>query len=188
MSFIEILPLGDANRTLVEGLITPLRIAFGVAVTVREVKIPLESFYDQERLQYNSTAILQCLHRHEGDKPTPTNPRFTASKTLAVFGHDLFIPILTYVFGEAELGGNAAVVSYNRLQNERYGLAPDKQLLAERLRKEAVHELGHAYGLIHCQSRDCVMHTSTYVEDIDLKGDHFCPECAEFLRIRRSAP
>ena len=187
MNFIEILPLGDANRTLVEGLITPLRIAFGVAVNVREVKIPLESFYDQERLQYNSTAILQWLHRQESDKPSASNERHPTGKSLAVLGHDLFIPILTYVFGEAELGGSAAVVSYNRLQNERYGLSPDRRLLAERLRKEAVHELGHAYGLIHCQSHDCVMHTSTYVEDIDLKSDRFCTECTEFLRTHRSA-
>jgi archaemetzincin len=54
------------------------------------------------------------------------------------------------------------------------------------LRKEALHELGHAYGLLHCSLRECVMHASSYVEDIDSKGGFFCPLCqTELHRTRR---
>jgi archaemetzincin len=110
------------------------------------------------------------------------------SKVLAVSGEDLFIPILTYVFGEAQLGGEFAVVSYHRLQPERYGLAADRNLLLDRLFKESLHELGHTYGLVHCQDQDCVMRTSTYAEDIDLKGGSFCRRCQAALGLARQHP
>ena len=180
MTTIGILALGNADRTLVEGLIDPLKKTFGIPVEMRYTAVPVESFYDRTRSQYNSTAILQWLHRRYGGEAFEQSSA-RSHKTLAVIGYDLFIPILTFVFGEAELGGTSAVVSYNRLQNERYGLPPNKHLLLDRLRKEAVHELGHAFGLVHCHTHECVMHTSTYVEDIDLKSDRFCEECVEVL-------
>jgi archaemetzincin len=101
---------------------------------------------------------------------------------LAVLPHDLFIPILTFVFGEAELGGTAAVVSYHRLESQRYGLPANPALLTERFRKEALHELGHTLGLFHCPDQGCVMHSSTSVDEIDLKGGDFCGECRDDLQ------
>jgi len=91
---------------------------------------------------------------------------------------------LTYVFGEAELDGRAAVVSAFRLDNELYGMPPDPDLLFERLVKESLHELGHTFGLMHCHRTDCVMSSSTYVEHIDLKNDRFCDRCLRALRKR----
>ncbi|HDL78962.1 MAG TPA: archemetzincin, partial [Bacteroidetes bacterium] len=64
-----------------------------------------------------------------------------------------------------------------RLRNEFYGLPANNDLLAERFAKEAVHELGHTFGLIHCENPTCVMHASTYAEEIDLKNYQFCPNC-----------
>ena len=90
---------------------------------------------------------------------------------------DLFIPVLSYIFGQAYLGGSAALVSGYRLQNSRYGLADDQQLYVTRLLKCMVHELGHACGLIHCSHPGCVMLATTYVEEIDQKSDHFCSVC-----------
>lgn len=174
MSRIQLLPLGNADRDLVTGLVAPLQASLLVPVEVRRASIDLEQFYDESRGQYNSTSLIDVLQQNH-----------TPPKVLAVVGEDLFIPILTYVFGEAELGGHAAVVSYHRLQNERYGLPPDSVLLFKRVYKESLHELGHVFGLIHCLSQDCVMHTSTYVEDIDIKGDAFCPDCRTHLeRVR----
>jgi archaemetzincin len=106
---------------------------------------------------------------------------YEVAKVLAVASLDLFIPILTYVFGEAELGGRVSLVSYHRLAPERYGLPRNRPLLLDRTWKEAVHELGHAFGLIHCPIQQCVMHSSSYVEDIDLKGGHFCTSCRQGL-------
>jgi len=94
-----------------------------------------------------------------------------------VTGVDLFIPVLTFVFGEAQLGGRAAVVSTFRLRSEAYGLPPDPELLLARLTREVLHELGHTYGLVHCTDSACVMASTTYVEQIDLKGPSFCTGC-----------
>jgi archaemetzincin len=58
-----------------------------------------------------------------------------------------------------------------------YGLPPDPGLLAARLEKEAIHEVGHTLGLVHCTDGACVMHASTYVEEIDLKDAQFCASC-----------
>lgn len=146
---------------------------------IQHLPFDIDRFLDPQRLQYNSTNILVAL--------SAISPRLNGvprSKVLAVTGEDLFIPILTYVFGEAELRGDFAVVSYHRLQPERYGLSPDRGLLLERLCKESLHELGHTYGLVHCRTPECVMRTSTYAEDIDLKGALFCPTCAGALKMR----
>ena len=179
MRTIYLLPLGNADRNLVSGLCSPLQKTFQLPVEVREIRLDLAPFYDDPRGQFNSTQILQFLKstelvREKGGRPV-------SSTLLAILPVDLFIPILTFVFGEAELNGSVAVVSYHRLQNEMYGLPKNRVLLEERLQKEALHELGHVHGLVHCTDLRCVMHTSTYVEDIDLKTDRFCKECTRNL-------
>jgi len=99
---------------------------------------------------------------------------------------DLYIPILTYIFGQAALKGNSGIASLYRLKNERYGLQPDNALLIERFSKVIIHELGHSFGLIHCAYPVCIMRSSTYVEDLDQKENHFCHKCqAELNRIEQ---
>lgn len=127
-----------------------------------------ESCFEPGRNQYYSTKILkEMLNEVPAD----------ANKLLGVTDKDLCIPILTYVFGEAQLGGTASIVSLARLRQEHYGMPPDRPLLQERLRKEALHELGHNFGLIHCSSRDCVMYLSNTVVNVDSKGRNFCRHC-----------
>jgi archaemetzincin len=87
---------------------------------------------------------------------------------------DLFIPILTFVFGEAQVGGRTAVVSTARLGEP--GLRDDRIVL-ERLSKESVHEMGHVLGLLHCETPGCVMGRSASVRDVDEKRAELCPAC-----------
>ena len=94
-----------------------------------------------------------------------------------MFNVDLFIPILTYIFGQAFLNGRTGIASAYRLSNERYGIKTDDKLILERFIKEVIHELGHTFGLIHCHIPACVMRSSTYVEDIDQKSMHLCLNC-----------
>jgi archaemetzincin len=106
-------------------------------------------------------------------------------KVLGVTELDLFIPIFTFLFGEAQLNGPGALVSIHRLHNQFYGIPEDEERLRSRLVKESIHELGHTFGLIHCFALRCVMNTSTYVEEIDQKPPTFCRICeTEMLRLR----
>ncbi|MCS7280172.1 MAG: archaemetzincin [Desulfobacterota bacterium] len=136
-------------------------------------KIDFHSIYNPSRKQYNSSQFLiQLLNNHPKD----------ALRILGVTDVDLFIPILTFVFGEAQLNGIAGVVSVHRLNNKFYGLPENEELLRKRLIKEAIHELGHTYGLVHCLTPGCVMNSSTYVEDIDEKSEFFCSYCSSVIR------
>ncbi len=139
--------------------------------TLASIPVPPESF-EARRNQHYSTKILKEML---GDVPQDT------LKLLGVTDKDLCIPILTYVFGEAQVGGTAAVISLARLRQEHYGLAPDRPLLLERARKESLHELGHTFGLYHCPSRDCVMHLSNTVVDVDIRGRDFCRGCRSVM-------
>jgi archaemetzincin len=126
-------------------------------------------FFNPDRGQYSSTSVIERLEQEAPAK---------AFKVLAVTGLDLYIPILTFVFGEARLNGRCAVVSSYRLDNRSYGLKSNPSLLQKRLLKESTHELGHTLGLTHCQDQECVMKSSTYVEEIDFKGSWFCRKCS----------
>jgi len=90
---------------------------------------------------------------------------------------DLYIPILTFVFGEAQMGGPCAVVSAHRLRQEFYGLPPNPELFRQRVIKEAVHEIGHTLNLTHCEDYSCAMAPSHAVEWIDLKEGTLCAGC-----------
>ena len=128
--------------------------------------------YDPKRKQHLSGKMLRFL--------LETGP--DGGKVLGITDRDLFIPILTYVYGEAQLGGKAAVVSTARLWEDVDVIGP--RLFAERLVKEAIHELGHAFGLVHCDAPRCVMRRSTNVAGLDLKSAAFCDDCR--VRYRES--
>lgn len=104
---------------------------------------------------------------------------------IGITSPDLFIPILTFVFGEAQLDGNVGIVSLARLHQEFYGLPPQQALLQRRLIKEMKHELGHTFGLVHCSLRGCVMSMANTIADVDAKGSFFCEGCKELLRRGR---
>ncbi len=173
-SEIRIVPLGPVNRDLLDYLALTLAERFSRTCVETQVKVDIERSYSSTRRQYHSTALLAQLREHSGDE----------SKLLGVTDVDLFIPIFTFVFGEAQVGGNAALLSTHRLHQEFYGLPADMSLLVARADKEAVHELGHAYALTHCRSFDCVMHFSNSVEQVDLRPCQFCQLCEDRLHDR----
>ncbi len=145
---------------------------FGVHVDIRRMELDLQGAFDLSRNQTNSTALLADVLSRSPDRTT---------KRIAVVDVDLFIPVLTFVFGEAQLAGTAAVVSTHRLDNRFYGLPRNPALMVERLEKEVVHELGHTFGLYHCHQFECVMRSSTYVEEIDMKRVLPCSSCSKSI-------
>jgi archaemetzincin len=175
---IHLIPLvsrpegSETNRVEVgldrlEHLAASLARTFRTPCRIRPENCEIAFAFDEKRGQYHSTAILQRLER-------TMDPD---ARVLAVTECDLFVPVLTFVFGEAQLQGNCAVVSSARLREEHYGMPPSEVLLRERLVKEAAHELGHTFGLRHCYDWRCVMASSHAVERLDVKGADFCGQC-----------
>ena len=179
MSYIYIVPIELEDHSYLEDLERFIFNTFHLRTKRKEFKINLTDVFNPSREQYNSSLILQQLIM---------KPPLDAEKILGVLDVDLFIPILTFVFGEAQLKGIGAVVSTHRLHNRFYGLSEDKEVRTDRLLKEAVHELGHTFGLIHCSQPKCVMNSSTYVENIDQKSTEFCPLCQRSLKAEKSRP
>ncbi|MCR4417885.1 MAG: archaemetzincin family Zn-dependent metalloprotease [Ignavibacteria bacterium] len=135
--------------------------------------IDLRKFYSEERDQYYSTKLIEYALLNYSE----------FKKILMITDFDLYVPVLTFVFGEAQLNGKAAIVSAHRLYPEFYGLPPNDELFISRLIKEINHELGHTYGLRHCFNFECVMHSSSNVDEIDIKSENFCNKCLEKLNL-----
>ena len=152
----------------VDALAEGIADAIPCPVRPASVDIDFDQAFAPNRHQYHATFLLGGLLRAQG---------LPQGKILGITGVDLFIPVLTFVFGQSQLSGRAAVISTFRLQNTFYGLAPNEGLLVERAIKEAVHELGHAFGLTHCADYRCVMHASSNVDGVDVKDARFCPVC-----------
>jgi len=168
---IKLISLGHVQPDLLAYLSLAIPCVFDTPCRETGVVLDHRPAYDSSRAQYNSTKLLACLL----DKVQ------NGERILGVTEVDLFIPILTFVFGEAQLGGRVALMSTRRLHPQFYGLANDKRLFYSRCEKEATHELGHTYGLIHCSSYDCAMHVSNSVEQVDLKPPSLCERCKTFL-------
>ena len=178
-AYIYIHIIGEADTVIgLKEVEDNIRKDFGFSTKTSQSMINPENFYDPARKQYHSTKILkEMLDELPAD----------ASKMIGIASFDLFIPILTFVFGEAQLEGNVGIVSFARLQQEFYGLPPNQALLQRRLIKEIKHELGHTFGLIHCSLRECVMSVANNISDVDAKGFLFCEGCRELLRRARRA-
>ena len=126
-----------------------------------------------KRLQYDAGTILMnlessCLNNYE--------------KVIGVFDVDLFVPIFSYVFGEAKQGGKYALVSLFRLKNNPDGSITPSSIFYERAAKVALHELGHLYNLFHCEDKQCLMHFSGGLEDLDETPLYFCRYCTAFFK------
>jgi archaemetzincin len=169
---ITLISFGYFDDDFLNEVAASVKQEFVVPVSLKEGHLDLSEFYDPTRRQYHGGKLLkevECSYSSD------------SAKTIGLFSVDLFIPILTYIFGQAVLNGKTGVASLYRLSNERYGISGDGNLVLERFSKEVIHELGHTYGLIHCHTSSCVMRSGTYVEDIDQKGKSLCNNCKKTL-------
>src|SRR5271165_357799 len=178
MNLVHLLPVGKVDVSLLRDLRAKIPRCLHVDCEIFPANLDPAPSYHAERQQYHSSEILQRMQA----LVRPQDWRL-----LAVADLDLYIPILKYVFGEAQLGGPCAVVSTHRLHQGFYGLNHDEDLLRQRLLKESVHELGHTLDLRHCQDYRCVMASSHSVEWIDLRESTLCGYCRSHIESK-SAP
>jgi archaemetzincin len=160
--------IGDVSPLVMAAVRRKLADVFDAEVLSHSPAFEPAIAFDYSRNQYNSTSMLQALYDE-----LPND----ASKLIGITDLDLFAPVFTFVFGEAQLGGRVALASSFRLRTSFYGLSEDPELLLERMEKEAVHEIGHTFGLVHCSNPRCVMHVSTAAEEVDLKLVKLCQNC-----------
>ncbi len=167
---IIIAPIGDIATSLCETVSDEVTRHFGFRSAIIPFKEDISYALDSKRQQYHSTPILEKLAE---SVPPQT------LKLLAITQVDLFIPILTYVYGEAQLGGKAGIISGFRLQQDISGLYDEH--FFHRMVKEALHELGHTFNLLHCKDRTCIMHYCRSIIDVDRKSDRLCRYCRILL-------
>ena len=179
MNTVYLLPVGKVDDSLLHDLRAAIPHLLPVTCEILPVALDPIPSYHAERQQYHSSEILQRM------QPLV---RPHAFRLLAIADVDLYIPILKYVFGEAQMGGPCALVSYHRLRQEFYGLDRDDALLSQRLLKECIHELGHTLDLHHCQDYRCVMSASHAVEWIDLRDSALCESCHIQVKSKASIP
>ena len=168
---IIIAPIGDFTPELLDLIRAEIKRIYAFPTEVRPLLEDLEFAFHPNRNQYHSTPILEELARK-----APAD----AIKVLALVQEDLFIPILTHVYGEAQLGGKACIVSTIRL-NEGHRALNNQEPYLSRIIKEAIHELGHTFKLRHCREHTCLMHYCRNESDVDRKSDQLCRYCKVLL-------
>ena len=160
----------DIGSVVLRRLVARLAPVFSARCEIDSLTLDTRAAFLPARSQYFSAALLAQMHR------IPLAP---ATRLLGITSLDLCVPVLTFVFGEAQLGGPCAIVSIHRLRDEFYGLPGDGDRLEERLLKEALHELGHTFGLRHCDNWACAMSSSHSVERLDYKTAEYCDTCTK---------
>ncbi len=169
---IFIAPLKFSNKTLFSDVLSNLKKNPGFESEEIFLDIKINDFYSHQRKQYYSTGIIE--------KAIELTDIYDG-KILILTEVDLYVPVLTFVFGEAQLGGKHSIVSICRLHEEFYSGQSNYKMLLERTLKEIYHELGHNFGLRHCNDWDCVMHSSNGIEEVDIKGNYYCSDCIKSI-------
>jgi len=165
-----IVPIGSLDKALIKNLAKVLEERFKIRFFIKDpLEVPKEAFNPQ-RGQFNPTIIFNILKIYEGNK------------ILGIIDQDLYTQGLNFIFGQAESPGRCALISLTRLRQEFYGLSKDEMIFFNRIMKEAIHELGHTYGLKHCLNKNCVMFFSNSIIDTDKKSSSFCKMCQEKLK------
>ena len=165
---ISLKPIGTIDNEIVEVLKQRLQKTFGCPIEISPQTNDLKYAFDQRRRQYLASAFLTKLEKMDRAKD---------EKVLGIVDADLYVPGLNFVFGQANISSGVAIIALLRLREEYYGLPQNQAAFFDRLTKEAVHELGHTFGLEHCTESRCVMHFSNSLQDTDLKQAAFCSQC-----------
>ena len=165
---IALKPLGGVDSGVLDGLGERVGLVFGCPVVVKTGLKDLSTAYRQSRKQYLAPELLEAL-------VAPGRER--DERVVGLTEVDLYAGGLNFVFGQADIVNQTAVVSLCRLRQEYYGSPPDEELFLERATKEIVHEIGHTFSLGHCPDPKCVMHFSNCLADTDYKKAGFCGKC-----------
>jgi len=156
---VGIIPVGDVDVKILKCVCDALHEVFNASTEIEDVQPAPAHAYVEKRGQYLSSAFVSIASRGECDK------------NIAITDVDVYSPGLNFVFGQAELGGKGCMISIHRLRS------CNSDTLEKRVKKEAVHEIGHTLGISHCQDSKCVMSYSPSLNGVDYKGQTLCLGC-----------
>ena len=178
---ITICPVGSIDERILDHIAKCISIRCGLSCRISMRMENPRYAYNDTRCQYNSKLILKRLLQQ--------SPRDTL-RLMGVTSVDLYVPILKFVFGLAQIDGKCSIISLHRLWPQFYDQPANPDLFLSRVEKTALHELGHTFGITHCRDRRCVMFSSTRIEDTDIKCAEFCPTCFELFKwfVSKSSP
>ena len=168
-ALLDLIPLGQVDPLVLSIVAANIQAVLGLSTDIALPRPDPTYAYLSARRQYDAVKILKSLAAETEGAPLK----------LAVTPYDLCIPILTYVYGESQLGGKAAVVSLSRLVHPF-----KREQTYNRIAKISVHEVGHVFGLEHCWEAACLMRFSKKLEQLDQLPLHFCSAC-EYEITRR---
>lgn len=164
---VRVVPFGVVDEVAISVVGANLQAILGLRADVVEPEPVPEYALLRERGQYNAGKILKELAREDGPPPI----------RVGITELDICLPILTFVFGEAQMGGRAAIISTHRLDEAPAGGSIPQYQLYERLAKVTVHETAHVLGLTHCRAPGCLMRFSQSLEQLDSLTLLFCDQC-----------
>jgi archaemetzincin len=166
---IVLVALGTVPRALIADVGVSLTAVYGAPVIAGPAQQQPEYAFNRERQQYHSTAILRRVAQvRSAREDVPV---------LGLTGVDLFVPEAPFVFGEADRGARAAVLSFSRLGHGAEGRPADREQLLRRTRVEALHQVGLLLGLPLCPDARCAMSASRKLSDLDRKAVGLCDAC-----------
>jgi archaemetzincin len=182
MDLIGIIPTGKVWGFILRDLVIDLKKSFKKAGKDINVDILTERPYPIPRLAYDKDL---GKYRVEGfflkalDIKTEVERIHSISidKVLVLTDVDICDPPNMTGFGFSDnVTHMFGIVSISKLHK-----GADQNVLRDRLVKESLHELGHTYGLDHCNTSSCPMSKSPSILEIDAKSKHFCSRCEKML-------
>lgn len=171
---VGLIEMGRLGEVAVRVVAANLQTLLDLPVEILDPAVMPQQCFLTRRQQYDAGLIV----KHLAQLPLSSHLRILG---LTVF--DLCLPILTYVYGEAEVGGRAAVISNFRLRQNEDGSTTAPEIYFERLAKVAVHEVAHTLALHHCDGAKCLMHFAARLKHLDQIPLLFCDHCEFALRM-----
>ncbi|HRZ87662.1 MAG TPA: hypothetical protein P5287_07590 [bacterium] len=172
---ILLIPAGSVDRGILQDMKQTVSHVFGRDTDIgEEIRLPSDG-YDNYRLQYSSTMIMNALEGYNLFREIGQSNRY--ERTLVVLDADIFAPGTPFVYYDANLGTGRAVVSMTRLREDFYKRVPDRYKFADRVQKMAVRAIAQTYGLGSCNKPRCVMGIVKEVSDVDFLDFDFCTDC-----------
>ncbi|MFX0031795.1 MAG: archaemetzincin family Zn-dependent metalloprotease [Candidatus Hodarchaeota archaeon] len=149
---------------------------FNIEIELISKEVDLkESFYHSQRRQYNADKIMVEMDQFLCN--------YNFFRALGVINEDIYSRFYKFIFGcVSGLESNIALISVIRLNENFYNRTENPPLFEKRILREAIHELGHTFGLKHCENY-CVMQFSNSLAEADDKPIKFCEDCSKKLEI-----